>query len=276
MGGSFKREIAQMVNEKAARLFDGWDEALIWSCLQGYMGRLFTDNDTDPQSAIIDSADFCFCAGVPDGNLLGLVDNYSFKLIAPIDEAWAKLIRNHFGGRAGEFLRYATKKEPGCFDKEKLLSYVEGLDSRYELRLFDREIFELTKKEPWSRDLSSRFADYDDYRRRGIGTGILHKGELVAGASPYGIFRNGIEIEIDTKPDYRGKGLATVCGAKLILECLERNIYPSWDAHDLRSLHLAEKLGYHLSHSYLTFQIENAAPNQLLNDCRFSDTPRTV
>ena len=79
----------------------------------------------------------------------------------------------------------------------------------------------------------------------------------VAGASPYAIYQNGIEIEIDTKPEYRGKGLATVCGAKLILECLERNIYPSWDAHDLRSVHLAEKLGYHLSHPYVTYELIN-------------------
>ncbi|MEG3007650.1 MAG: GNAT family N-acetyltransferase, partial [Oscillospiraceae bacterium] len=30
-----------------------------------------------------------------------------------------------------------------------------------------------------------------------------------------------------------------------------------WDAHDLRSVHLAEKLGYHLSHPYVTYEIAN-------------------
>lgn len=66
----------------------------------------------------------------------------------------------------------------------------------------------------------------------------------------YTIYPGGIEIEIDTKPDYRGRGLATACGAALILECLRRGLYPSWDAHDLRSVALAEKLGYHRDHPY--------------------------
>ena len=29
----------------------------------------------------------------------------------------------------------------------------------------------------------------------------------------------------------RNRGLASACGAALILECLERGLYPSWDAH---------------------------------------------
>ena len=64
-----------------------------------------------------------------------------------------------------------------------------------------------------------------------------------------------MEIEIDTKPEYRQLGLATVCGAKVILECLQRNLYPSWDAHDLRSVSLAEKLGYHLDHPYTAYEL---------------------
>ena len=77
-----------------------------------------------------------------------------------------------------------------------------------------------------------------------------------SGASSYVVYDKGIEIEIDTKREYRGKGLATVVGAKLILECLANNITPSWDAHDLRSVHLAEKLGYHLSHDYVVYEVE--------------------
>jgi len=79
---------------------------------------------------------------------------------------------------------------------------------------------------------------------------VLWNGQLVAGASSYTIYPGGIEIEIDTKPEYRDQGLATVCGAALILECLRRGLYPSWDAHDLRSVALAEKLGYHRDHPY--------------------------
>ncbi|MEG0751914.1 MAG: GNAT family N-acetyltransferase [Oscillospiraceae bacterium] len=243
-----------MICAKAALLFDNWDEALIWSCLQGYMGTMSADDEHNPRSAVIDIGDFCFCAGTPDENLFCSITGS--KLLVPKDGAWGSAIEHFFGKRAKKTLRYATKKEPAVFCKNKLISYVAALDACYDLTLFNRETFEAALRERWSADLCSQFRDYADYQSRAIGVAVLHQGNLVAGASPYAIYRNGIEIEIDTHPEYRCQGLATVCGAKLILDCLSRNIYPSWDAHDLRSVHLAEKLGYHLSHPYITYEIE--------------------
>lgn len=78
---------------------------------------------------------------------------------------------------------------------------------------------------------------------------------LIAGASSYSRYDKGIEIEIDTREDHRRKGLAYVCGAKLILECLEEGLYPSWDAQNKWSVALAEKLGYHFSHEYVAYEI---------------------
>ena len=82
---------------------------------------------------------------------------------------------------------------------------------------------------------------------------VLRDETLVAGASSYATFEGGIEIEIDTRPEERRKGLARACGAALILECLDRGLYPSWDAHDTVSLALAEQLGYRADRPYLTF-----------------------
>lgn len=238
---------------KAAALFHGWDEALIWSCLQGHMGNMLLDHDENPASAVIDIGDFCFFAGEPNSELLAAVGGS--KLLIPKDQPWEKLIEDFYGGKVNKTFRYAIKKEPDVFEDEKLSAYIDALDQNYDLRLFDQEIYEMAQKEAWSADLCSQFKSFPDYQNRAIGAAILHEGKLVAGASPYAVYDGGIEIEIDTKPDYRGKGLATVCGAKLILECLERNIYPSWDAHDLRSVALAEKLGYHLDRPYVTYEL---------------------
>lgn len=46
--------------------------------------------------------------------------------------------------------------------------------------------------------------------------------------------------------------------ARLILECLKRGLYPSWDAVDLRSVTLAEKLGYHMDRPYPVYSKKNA------------------
>ena len=236
---------------KAAALFHGWQDGLISSCLQGHMGNIILDNEENPASAVIELGDFCFFAGNPNDTLLDAF--HGEKLLIPKGEPWEKLIEDFYGNRVSKIFRYAIKKEPDVFNIKSLNAYIEALDCCYELKLFDQEIFEMAKSEKWSVDLCSQFKDYEDYEKRAIGTAILHQGKLVAGASPYAVYPGGIEIEIDTKPEYRCKGLATVCGARLILECLQRNIYPGWDAHDLRSVALAEKLGYHLDYPYVTY-----------------------
>ena len=69
----------------------------------------------------------------------------------------------------------------------------------------------------------------------------------------------------------RNRGLASACGAALILECLERGLYPSWDAHTEISAALAEKLGYHVSHPYVVYEVEaDKGPVEWENGCHRS------
>lgn len=49
---------------------------------------------------------------------------------------------------------------------------------------------------------------------------------------------------------------ATVCSA-LILDCLEEGLYPSWDAQNLHSVRLAEKLGYELEGEYTVYEVKS-------------------
>ena len=39
--------------EKIAALFDGWEETMIWSALQGVMGEITADGPENPKSARI-------------------------------------------------------------------------------------------------------------------------------------------------------------------------------------------------------------------------------
>ena len=60
---------------------------------------------------------------------------------------------------------------------------------------------------------------------------------------------------MDTVPEERRKGLACIACASLILRCLEEGLYPSWDAHNMGSVRLAEKLGYEFDHEYAAYEL---------------------
>ena len=94
------------------------------------------------------------------------------------------------------------------------------------------------------------FASARDFEERGIGYGALHSGRLVAGAVSGYISNAGIEIQINTDPDYRRRGFARAVGIPLILECLERGLEPNWDSSNPASQQLAEQLGYVQRGSY--------------------------
>lgn len=242
-----------------AFLFEDWEETMLWSYFQGHMGHAYTDNLQVPRSAQIIVGSFCFLAGMPEETLVLNIPadiQSDILLMIPRQEAWCELIESVYQERAFKMKRYAIKKEPDVFDREQLRRYSKTLPKGYRLAAIDEAWYKETRNTEWSVDLTSQFSTYTDYEKHGIGVVAIYQGKLVAGASSYTVYNGGIEIEIDTAPEHREKGLATACGAKLILECLERGIYPSWDAHDLRSVALAEKLGYHMDYSYTTYCIQ--------------------
>lgn len=287
--------------DQIRQLFAGWQETMIWSCLQGVMGHLYvhmsdnpdlegnsdlagssntsdnpntadssnmadgsdtTDNPNsahNPQSAMAILGDFCFFAGKPDEKLVAYKPAWcrqNFIIMTARRPEWFALIEKVYKEKAVKVTRYAMKKEPDVFDREKLLSLTQALPDRFTLSLIDRPLYEECRRNDWSKDFVSLYFGYEEYGKKGLGVLALLDGKPVSGASSYSCYEGGIEIEIATKAEYRRQGLAAACGAKLILECLGRGLYPSWDAHNLWSVALAEKLGYHLDHEYTAYEIK--------------------
>ncbi len=243
---------------RVSSLFGKWEETFIWSCLQGVMGEIYADDSDNPTAAMAMLGDFAFFAGKPTIELIvNKPAGYpkKFIIMIPQNESWQNMITGFYGKKAKTVSRYAMKKGQGIFDKEKLQNAVASLPEGYTVSLIDEPLYQMCKAEAWSADLVSQFADYESYRNLGIGVVICKDNQIVSGASSYSRYNEGIEIEIDTKKEYRRRGLAYVCGAKLILECLRRGLYPSWDAQNTNSVALAEKLGYHYSHTYMAVEI---------------------
>lgn len=251
--------IYEVKNKKTIeKLFKGWQETLIWSCLQDCMGTAYSTNLQEPKSAQIIIGDFCFFAGEPEEELVKNKPQHfksDFIIMVPQNEKWSELIEKVYGKKAARRDRYAIKKEKDIFDKEKLQNIINTLKEPYEVKMIDEKLYEQIVKLDWAKDLCSQFKNYKDYEVHGLGVAVIKHGEIVSGASSYTVYNGGIEIEIDTRKDERRKGFASVCGAKLILECIKRNLYPSWDAQNKKSVGLAEKLGYHLDRAYPVYEI---------------------
>ncbi len=244
----------------AAKLFQGWQETMIWSCIQGVMGNVFADSVLNPVSAMAVLGDFCFPAGEQSFEMLQFLrtqERRDFRIVIPQHPGWADLIESFYGERAEKTIRYAMKKEPLAFHRKKLETMAERLPDGYTIKQIDETLFWRCGQIGWCRDWVMQYENYALWQKYGLGFVILKDGEPVSGASSYSGYNGGIEIEIDTREDCRRKGLATICGARLILECLKRGWYPSWDAQNQWSLGLAKKLGYHFDHAYTAYEVRD-------------------
>ena len=233
--------------EKAEALFSGWNETVIASCLQGVMGRAYVSDN----AAAAYLGDLSFYAGTPCEELLRFKPNpeSSFVIMVPGSNDWEPLLEQIYGERAKKRTRYAICKDT-VFDRTQLENLKARLPGSFTMELLGRDVYNYCQENEWCRDWVSQFDSYEDFHRRGLGVVVKKDGIPVSGASSYSVYREGIEIQIDTREDHRRQGLAAAAAAGLILECLDRGLYPSWDASNLWSVALAEKLGYQLDHEY--------------------------
>jgi len=243
-------------------LFSNLQDTCIWSALQGIMGHIYAEDTAQPDAAMVILGDFCFLAGTPNAELVAYKpEEYkkNYIIMVPENDTWAALIEKNYKDGAEKNFRYAIKKNTGNFNKEKLEQAVATVPEGLELKMIDEVLYNACLSEDWSADFVSNYTDYAMFERLGLGVLMVRKdtGEIVAGASSYSTYKDGIEIEIVTREDYRKQGLAYRCASKLILECLKRNLYPSWDARTKISVALAEKLGYEYSHEYVAYEITN-------------------
>ena len=240
---------------RAEHLFSGWEETLIYSCLQKVMGKIYVTDRDAPRSASAFVGCFGFFAGEPDRELV-LRRPEGFMILTPQNRPWADLIEECCPG-AGKVTRYAIRKDT-VFDSDRLRENLRQLPPGYELKPIDASLYDNCLEDPLTADFVSSFPGRESFLEYGRGMVIVRNGRIVSGASSYSRYREGIEIEVDTVPDERRKHLALVSCSALILRCLEEGLYPSWDAQNMASVRLAEKLGYVFDHEYTAYEVSGS------------------
>ena len=80
---------------RVAPLFGDWEETIIWSCIQGVMGKIYADDLNDPKAAMAVLGDFVFFAGEPDSELVSFRPDgraRKFRIIVPQNGQWQEAI----------------------------------------------------------------------------------------------------------------------------------------------------------------------------------------
>lgn len=237
--------------------FEGMTDTMILSCLQGHMGEAWVDNLNNPTMVELILGDFVFFAGNSNGESAEelLINIPLNSIVVTEDRGWKSLIENFYKDYLKKINRYSFFKNREVLNIDYLKSLIKDLPKGYELKALDRDLIDNYDLNELSADFTAQFNSLEDYLNRGKGYYILSEGKVISGASSYSIYNQGIEIEIDTHKEYRKKGFATVVAAALMVECLEDGLYPSWDAANLISVGLAEKLGYKMDKKYEVYQI---------------------
>lgn len=238
--------------KKVFHLFDDWKETMILSAMQGVMGSVYGNEE----SAVAAAVDFCFYSGMPDEELIRFWPEEckrDLRLLVPKDKAWEEAIEKTLGDSVKKVIRFALQKTPEKFDRDHLRKLADTLPGGYTLRHFDKEIYHKIIAGGWGHTLVASYDDYDHFAAKGWGVAVMHGDEMAAGISSYCTFNGGYEVEINTHTDHRRKGLGIACAAQFILDCLERGLYPGWDAANEGSLQMAQKLGYLFDKEYVTY-----------------------
>ncbi len=159
-----------MNREKIANLFNGAEETIIYSCLEGAMGILAADEDEDPQSAYAAAGDFCFFVGKPDEALIErALNSLSASVFVPRGREWCETLKKVLGAKGERRFRYAVKKEGNVFDSEKLNGFIAALPAQYRLKLIDGKFMRGLVARNGRNTYAARFLPMRNIVRRGWG-----------------------------------------------------------------------------------------------------------
>ncbi len=218
---------------------------LIDTILEGHAGTALADNANDPHVAQLAYADIMIYGGDAGHPLARELAQALpvHKGVLPAPGGWRDLLSRAHGECLVAIERFAFSGEK--LDIEQLYSLRQAPKGfcikRIDLGLA-RQI--AADSDLISEDHVRNFNSPQDFCQRGIGFCILRGERIVSGASSYAVCNRGIEVQVNTHPDFRQRGLATVVSAALLAHCLEHCIEAHWDAGNPTSARLAQKLGY--------------------------------
>lgn len=259
-------EVKKEHMNQIAQLFEEFEDSMVISCLQGYMGNAYVETLDSPRAALIVSGEYSFFAGDAIStdamslirNLFEINQNETTIVIFDDDNPeWENRLLSVPDNNPVIVPRFGIVQKD-YFDNNVLQKYIDALPQGFDLVRFDENIYNQAMQAEWSKEFCEVFSSAEDYLARGFGFAVLDNGKLVSGASTMTVYDGGIEIQVATDEKYRRCGLAMPCAAALVQECSKRKIRPCWDAANLISKKMALNLGYEYKGEYTTMHMKRS------------------
>ena len=217
-------------------------QSLIFKAAQaGLYGKTFSFS----QGSITDAL-FVFLDGRPENESLSALENqFMARPWVCLTEDWEKSVKSHFQNLQ-IFTRYLMKPQSSF-----TFPLLQPLSKEYQLKLMDEVAF---NQHPFGQ--GENYSSYKQFAAEGAGAVVWENGEIVASASSFLNLNGELELDVSTKEDHRGLGLATACLSKMLEQCMAKGFTVHWDAQNETSKHLAQKFGFEVEEKYSVYYIE--------------------
>lgn len=179
--------------------------------------------------------------------------------IQPSPESWLRLLQKVYVGRIQEIERFSFSHH--ALNKEQLKDIIAKHDLGSSVMKIDLETARTMVSDKWNKYHLYNYTSPEEFVDLGFGNAIKMNGVVASACSAALRCSAGIELNIITQPDHRNKGLAMVVAAHTILQAMDQNLIPHWDAANQQSTQLAMRLGYKPVGSYVTHYISGIGSN---------------
>lgn len=235
-----------------------FNDSLIFSIFENIVGGLWVDDFKNPAVSLACCKGFCFLSGKPQdfGNIESIIFSQSDNPVLIADNSlWADCFKKFAEVKKTSRYKLVAPKK---FDTALLSELSEKIKAcpELELSLVTAADFDSFNPEGWEHDLRGCSENSSDFMKNSLGVVINDKNRIVCIASAYTYYSKGIEVQIETKKEYRNRGFASSASAALVLECVKRGLTPHWDAAHEQSARLAQRMGFVMQGEYTAYELK--------------------
>lgn len=223
--------------------------------LEDQMGAAYVDEMQNPSAYMIRIGPFHYFAGeaISSGGLEMVQGFQPYNLFMSASNGWVDVFKRQYGERFIEIERYSFSTERMSIEHVRQLCQSSAFAK--DVKRMNVALVERVSGQEHFIDVSD-FESPADFEERGIGFYVEEDGKIIGAAYSSLVCSSSIEVSLFVEEEFRRRGIATVLSANLVCWCLEHGMDAHWDAANLESCKLAEKLGYESVGSYQAYYLK--------------------